>query len=177
MTIICPICSQKIEKNLVQVSRHTQLCQSNRKVTVIGQSPGKYNVLDYPLTGHSGEKLAKIAGLDHHEFLIRIYPYNIFDRRPERNKNGKGDSFDLELAKKITDVSFHNFKSNKVILLGRNVAKAFNIYKDIDFFIWFKLNNAEAVIFPHTSELNALWNNKNIWKKGNIILREALNEK
>ncbi len=44
-----------------------------------------------------------------------------------------------------------------VIILGKNVARAFNI-KDIKFFKWFKFNDAEAVVIPHLSGVNRWWN-------------------
>ena len=144
-------------------------------VLIIGQAPALKDDRTSPLSGRTGHRLATLMDMDMEEFLTTFDRANLFNKFPGKAESGGGDAFPLRQAttnafKLMQDNPPDNYRA--VILLGKNVAKAFNIQKP-EFFEWGgSTHRPPTVVIPHPSGLNRWWNELSNEK----IAREFLNE-
>jgi uracil-DNA glycosylase len=143
------------------------------KVLIVGQGPGKNHNGDKALAGSnrgSGVNLAKLCGISHEELLQRCTTVNLLSRW--YGSNGKGDQFPLKLAKrKAVKMWIEFFEHDNILLLGNNVAKAFETKASI--LEWIPLHGGmRFAIIPHPSGINRWYNSANNRKRAKIFLRE-----
>jgi hypothetical protein len=90
---------------------------------------------------------------------------NLLKRYPGRQ--GKGDKFNLKYASRVAKEMMYSNRlaDRQVILLGKNLAKAFGLqadYLEWNYFGWCdrdgKTQNMHVVIVPHPSGINRWWN-------------------
>ena len=144
-------------------------------VLIIGQAPAQKDDPGNPLTGKTGLRLANYMDLHLEEFLTTFDRANLFDKYPGKNEKGKGDAFPIQQAtinsfKLLRDNPPDNYRA--MILLGKNVAKAFNL-KDPEFLKWATTpQGLRYVVLPHPSGLNRWWNEKSNQKAALKFLGE-----
>jgi len=112
--------------------------------------------------------------MDMEEFLTTFDRANLFNKFPGKVERGPGDAFPIQQAtinayKLMQNNPPDNYRA--VILLGKNVAKAFNI-QDPEFFQWGTTHRPFTVVIPHPSGINHWWNDK----RNQRVAREFLSE-
>lgn len=125
------------------------------KPLIIGEAPSKNEYPPTPIAGRIGRRLADMAGLTFEDFLEKFERVNLLAVRQDTAE--KGFEFDLEYAKTSAMLLSMTLRLRPaVILLGRRVAKAFDL-KD-DYFAPLTINGAPAWIVPHPSGVSRWWN-------------------
>ena len=124
-------------------------------VLIIGQAPAQYDDPCHPITGRTGRRLASLMGMTITDFKSRFDRANLLDEWP--GKHGKGDAFpcSAHVEAGMMLVSRVHWDYRKIVMLGRNVAKAFSHKQD--WFVW-ELHDADWVAIPHPSGVNRWWN-------------------
>ena len=126
------------------------------KPLIVGEAPGKNGDPSKPIEGRVGARLADCCGLTLDEFLAAFERVNLLDEQPQ--DSGKGASFDVRQAGRVTRELEKTFAPGQVVLLlGKRVARAFRI-SCAEYFDWFALNHAQACVVPHPSGVNRWWN-------------------
>lgn len=105
--------------------------------------------------------------------LLNIWP----------GKAGKGDKFDAVKAGKAAWRMVPKLHKRRVVLLGKNVAKAFNC-EDMPLMVWEhrggwkgKLQyECEVAVLPHPSGVNRWWNNPKNYARARAFLLEAASQ-
>lgn len=123
-----------------------------RRVTIVGQAPGRRNGAALAFEGPSGRRLAALAGVSERELRRRAKLVNLLPRWP--GAAGKGDLFPAAAAKKAAKGMR---LGGRVPLAGRGVARAFGVGA-APFLEWFTLGRCEAAVFPHPSGVSHWWN-------------------
>lgn len=126
------------------------------KPLIIGQAPARGSTM--PFVGQSGRRLARLAGLDLEELHRRVEMTNILEEWPGRT--GKGDDFPMALAREKAAALIQRLERQeprRILLMGRKVKRAMgaNVY---EYFQWWPFDQHNAMIFPHPSGVNHLWN-------------------
>jgi len=116
--------------------------------------------------------LAFLCGISIPEYLNTFERINLLRDWP--GKQGKGDAFFLDEAKKVADRI--QLKGRMVVLLGKNVAKAFGV-SQLPWMTWAELRDGRVAVLPHPSGLN-LWynvleNSKRAQKFMKYVLKKA----
>lgn len=130
----------------------------------MGQAPSRETDGLPPFVGKCGEFLSKLMGSTHEQMLLDHEFYNVFDRWP--GKGLGGDLFPIPEARRAAKKLVEKLRGRTVVLLGANVARAFNC-KKFEYFCWYSYrdpaNVAKVVIphltvVPHPSQRNRIWN-------------------
>ena len=142
-------------------------------VLIIGQAPAQKDDRTSPLSGRTGRRLATLMNMDMEEFRTTFDRANLLNRFPG-HRVGAGDAFPIQQA----TINAHKLMQNNppdnyraVILLGKNVARAFNL-QNPEFFQWDRTHRPFTVVIPHPSGLNRWWNEKSNQR----VARKFLNE-
>jgi len=124
-----------------------------KHITIVGQGPGRLGEGRKPFEGKgSGSRLAEIAGvssLDEVAVLTNLLPRFY-------GKQGKGDSFPLKKAR--AEAKNMTLRTKKILLCGKNVARAFGI--KADYFEKTTVCGKIAYVIPHPSGVNRWWNDE-----------------
>ena len=121
-------------------------------VLFIGQAPAQKDEPSCPLSGRTGSRLALHMDLNLEEFLATFDRANLLNRFPG-HRVGAGDAFPIQQAtinayKLMQNNPPDNYRA--IILLGKNVARAFNLQKP-EFFQWDRTHRPGTVVSPHPS--------------------------
>jgi len=139
------------------------------KLLLIGQAPGRNGDPRRPLEGRIAGKMAELAGVPVGEWLDRTERMNLLGEF--RGKAGKGDAWDAELARKAADGMKKTIAGRRVLLLGRNVARAFGLV-DLPWLTWMEAFGAVAGAIPHPSGIVLWWNSPENRERASAFLRE-----
>lgn len=139
------------------------------RILVVGQGPSKDGVGKKPLDGDgSGERLAELCGLSREEMLANCTAVNLLNKF--YGKNGKGDKFPMDDAKKSAEalrVAWDNY--DRVVLLGQNVAKAFGVGEKL--LSWESDRGGSVVaVVPHPSPINLWYNDEKNYSEASKFL-------
>jgi len=143
------------------------------KLILIGQAPGRNGDPSRPLEGRNGRRLAKLAGIAEDEYLEITDRMNLLDRWP--GKKGKGDEWPVAEAEASANEMLPNLSGRRVLLVGRNVAKAFG-FGDLPWLEWRKLEGMEVAVIPHPSGIVLWWNDKENRQAAKKFLREVFTD-
>lgn len=93
----------------------------------MGQAPSKETEGKPVFSGKAGILLSKLLGTTQEEMLFRHEFVNLLDRWPGRSPSGKGDLFPAPEAERAALAlrCSGRLEGKMVIMLGRNVARAF----------------------------------------------------
>ncbi len=147
-----------------------------RKTLIVGQAPGKDTVGKPAFSGKSGPKFAKLLGIDHDRLWDEFEVVNLVDRYP--GSAAKGDNFPMDEAREKVARLRAAGLPERVILVGKNVARAFGLHKPmptpfgpyahvLKFFEWYDDPDDERTdtqypprfcIVPHPSGVSRFWN-------------------
>ena len=134
------------------------------KICFVGQSPSRTSDGQPPFTGKCGKFLAELMGLTQEEMLRAHDFLNVLDRWP--GAGIKGDKFPIPEAKIAAKKKLEQLRGRVVVLLGHNVARAFDC-KTFRYFEWYEIRNPEnfsevvvslMTVMPHPSQVNHWWN-------------------
>jgi len=140
-------------------------------ILFIGQAPHRTHDPGYrPLIdGQCGERLANLIGVDLEQYARMIDTMNIFDRWT--GSSAKGDVFPLQEARERAIHIWTEIKYEKIVFVGKNVAKAFGFAR-LDYFETIEIDGRIACVIPHPSGINRFWNDKeNVEKAKNFLRR------
>jgi len=130
------------------------------------------------ITGTIGRKLARLSGLEFHEWMRRTERLNLINRWPGRD-GIFGDAFPMKEAVANAYRLHPRLHGRMVILLGRNVADAFTL-TDLRELRWCAFGCEELewtmAIVPHPSGLNRWWNDAVNQRKAGRFLLKAYRE-
>lgn len=150
------------------------LVRQESPVLFIGQAPAGRDDPASPLSGATGRKLAALMGMSIEEFLATFDRANLLRKYPGKLLNSKGDAFPIQ---KATINAFKLMRNNPpdnyraIILLGKNVAKAFN-WQNPEFLEWDRTRRPFRVVIPHPSGINHWWNDKRNQRAAKEFLTE-----
>lgn len=119
----------------------------------MGEAPGgDVSIADRPglaLTGDSGKRLARLAGMSFSTYLRTYDRTNLFsDPQPDWHAKAAALSAELMLPQ---------FTGRNVLLLGAKVADAFSV-RDWDLYVWRTMAGGNVVRVPHPSGRNLVLN-------------------
>lgn len=131
-------------------------------VALVGQAPGKGDPTT-PLMGRAGRRLSFLMGVGWPDEYVELFArVNLLDEYPGA-REGKGDLFSVTDAREpaaeiVALIEAHG--GGEVVLLGKNVAKAFGVV-EADWLEMIDLTSkVRASIVPHPSGVNYWWNDK-----------------
>lgn len=128
------------------------------RVVLVGQAPYRGGDPTKPLTGRTGKKLAKLAGLKFPVQYARTFELrNVLDFYPGRSPHGKGDAFPLVDARMAADELVRELSGRTVVMLGQGVARAFRI-PGLPFLNWHVERGIVWGLMPHPSPIVRWWN-------------------
>lgn len=135
------------------------------RIQFVGQAPSRETDGKPPFTGKCGRFLAELLGTTQEQMLLDHKFINVLDSWP--GKGIGGDKFPMPAAKISARKKLMGLKGKLCILLGNNVARAFDC-KQFQYFSWYEIRNPEnfsevivpwMTIIPHPSGLVRHWNN------------------
>jgi hypothetical protein len=133
----------------------TNLLQRARPL-LVGQAPGPRSDPKEPLSGRCGARLAGLCCIEVEEFFRRFECVNLIDKFP--GKAGKGDRFPVNLARRAALCVSKEFADRKVVLLGDNVARAFEVGRIYPPGAFIPMWGGAVCTFPHPSGVSRWWN-------------------
>ena len=71
------------------------------------------------------------------------------------------------------DVTFHDARAKLVIMLGREVEKILTGKRNHPMFEEFEFNGVRAIVLPHPSPVNRVWNDKTMFEKARLAVEGA----
>lgn len=134
------------------------------KLIFVGQAPSRETDGKPPFTGKCGRFLAELMGLTQEEMLRTHEFMNVLDHWP--GASFKGDKFPVPEARIAAKKKLEQLRGRTVVLLGHNVARAFDC-KSFRYFEWYEIRNPEnfsevvvplMTIVPHPSGVNRYYN-------------------
>jgi uracil-DNA glycosylase len=127
------------------------------KLLFIGQAPSRESDGQPPFTGRCGKFLAQLMGITHESMLREFDFTNVLDYWP--GKGPGGDLFPIKLAQEEAVKMLPSMRGRTVVLLGANVARAFQLGK-FSYMGWYAVCNPEdhgdvvvprLTVVPHPS--------------------------
>ena len=158
-------------QNVNNFGMHLELDHDSRLV-LIGQAPGSKGN-GKPLEGRIGKLLAELTGLTVEDYLRLTERYNLLSRWP--GKNGKGDAWPADEAAEKAENMTTELTGRRVLLLGRNVARAFGL-GDLPLMTWQEWNEGKVALIPHPSGIVRWWNDKKNKKEAGDFFRDAVED-
>lgn len=134
------------------------------RIAFVGQAPSRETDGKPPFTGKCGRFLAELLGTTQEQMLLDHDFLNVLDRWP--GASIKGDKFPIPEAKIAAKRKLEQLRGRVVVLLGHNVARAFEC-KTFRYFEWYEIRNPEnyadvvvplLTVVPHPSQVNRWWN-------------------
>lgn len=147
-----------------------------RKTLIIGQAPAKDTVGKLPFSGKSGPKFADLLGVEHSSLWDAFDVVNLIEYFPGSSE--RGDVFPMAEARRRVVVIRTGGLPERVVLVGKNVARAFGLHKPmptpfgpyrhvLKFFEWYDDPDDERTddqypprfcVVPHPSGVSHFWN-------------------
>ena len=141
------------------------------RTIIVGQAPGPRTDSREPLSGQSGRRLAALCGMELDEFLAAFERVNLIRRWPGE-ANGKGDAFPMARARRAAVLRAGAFPGARVVLLGRQVAHAFDVY-GMKILEWHSTPAFTFALCPHPSGVCQWWNEPANVRRARKFWREA----
>jgi hypothetical protein len=138
-------------------------------VYLVGQAPSRTSDPSRPLAGRPCAFLGSLVGLDADAFRRRFRCLNLLQAFP--GKAGKGDAFPIAPARSAAA----QVRGRRLLLLGRNVARAFG-HADAPLLRWERRGGRLVAVLPHPSGINVWWNEPRNRRAARRFLRETLEE-
>lgn len=130
-------------------------------ILLVGEAPSK------PLDGRSGGWLASLVGTTWRELEERVVVRNLFGTHP-------GSAFPHEQARRaaVRMLSWASSEAGAIVMLGRNVARAFGLTADDPILTWRSLGAHEAIVVPYPTL--SRWNPEENRERARAAVREIL---
>lgn len=146
------------------------------KPLIIGQAPARGNDNKPPFSGLSGRRLAQLLDLGDNGDVLQEYfeLVNLIPNWP--GKTGKGDSFDMRLAKRHATQLTHELRcqpTRKILFMGKKVRRAMGVNGSWEYLEWMPFLKHQAACFPHPSGVNRWWNDTLQREAAQEFLREV----
>jgi uracil-DNA glycosylase len=141
-----------------------------RKVGLVGPAPSRRGDPSKPLAGPNGQKLARLAGITHDELIAcRRRHLNTH----YRGTPGKGHAFDHAKAHVNAADILLDWRVERIVLLGKNVARCFGI-RDLPFLAEIRIYGRRFLLCPHPSRTNRWWRERRNERRAQQILQRFL---
>lgn len=141
----------------------------SRRVLIVGQAPSRLSDPTEPLSGRSGERLARLCGLDLPSFLARFERVNVAPAWP--GKAGKGDRyFGAREARRVADDLRSLTAGRSIVVLGSANAAAFRL--TVPAFRFQQVGDARIAWSPHPSGVNRWWNEPENEARARVFWRQ-----
>jgi len=131
-------------------------------ITLIGEAPGKNGKPGEPaLLGNIGRRVARLMGTTEEQYQWQTRRENLLPHWPGKAKHGNGDAWPAKRARAAARVmvTSRQLDGHVVILLGRRVADAFGIRRDVQWFTWTDgVIGTRFAVAPHPSGASRWWN-------------------
>jgi hypothetical protein len=152
--------------------------QTSERITLVGPSPGLDSDPREPLSPGKNSRgtgwcLVRLTGLDPETYLMAFNRKNLLPHH--QGRNSKGDRLPLRWARREALRMSKELRGGIVVLIGRNVAKAFNIDHTPPF-EWIWMAGTKMAWIPSPSGANRWWNNLENKKTGEAFI-SALGQK
>jgi len=134
------------------------------RICFIGQAPSRETDGKSPFTGKCGKFLAELLGTTQEQMLLDHDFMNVLDRYP--GPSIKGDKFPIPEAKIAARKKLAQLRGRAVVLLGNNVARAFDC-RSFRYMEWYEIRNPDnyadvmvplMTVVPHPSGINRWFN-------------------
>lgn len=146
------------------------------KPLLIGQAPGPNTDPDMPLfplpKTSAGGRLRIYSGLWMSQYMTWYDRVNLLYAFPGKDGNGE-DKFPRPLARVAADAMVPLLQGRTVVMIGRNVSRAFHF--DAPFFLWHGFRGMRAVVVPHTSGRARVYNDPENRESLRRVMQEARN--
>lgn len=143
------------------------------KLLLIGQAPSKTGDNLHPLEGRIGRMLSGLAGVAFDDYLMLTERINLFSEWTGRREGAKGDSWDDLAARQRASELVRGFRDRTVVLLGRNVGRAFGLDR-LPWMTWIDFEGGRAAVLPHPSGIVRWWNDPKNRAEAGRFLKLAL---
>lgn len=142
----------------------------------VGQAPSGRGDPRRPVTGRIGARLMRLCGgLSLRDYCLLFGRLNLLAEFP--GKNGKGDAFPIDEARRRAAWISRSLGGRRVVLLGGGVARAFGLSRP-RLLEWTRIQDFEAAVVPHPSGINRWWNDpENEAKAAEFLTRTAEEER
>lgn len=132
----------------------------------VGEAPTAHATRG-PLSGRSGARLARLAGLTLDEWLDRTTRFNLFDEAP--------DEWNRDDAERCAQAILAVHPDDLVVALGRRVSRAFGAPRKAEWLEPVEIGDDRRVIpLPHPSGRSLYYNDPERRERVGAFLREAL---
>jgi uracil-DNA glycosylase len=142
----------------VEVTPDGALVGSPRRLLIVGQAPPRGGNLLPAFSGRSGARLRRLLGLgDEAAFREQVDAFNTLPRYPGKSASGKGDAFDMPLARHVAshiDIA----AAPLAIFCGWNAAEAFGFPPKVGFMSFVPHRGTLCAAVPHPSGASRFWN-------------------
>ena len=147
------------------------------KIVLVGFSPSHTGDPKEPLAGvGSGHRLAKLCGLDVATYLRTFDRINLHYETPKKN-----DRVTRLVGEASASMFRARFAGRKIILLGKDVARAFGFNDNDKMLEWIKMTSSNIflpltyfALLPHPSGLNRWYNEpRNVRRAERFLRREV----
>jgi hypothetical protein len=99
--------------------------------------------------------LVELLDVTEDEYLALFSRKNLLPEWP--GSSGKGDAFPMADASLSAVALSHVMRDSYLLLLGKNVARAFGL-NDVDYFKEVQRDTLTMMVVPHPSGINRWWN-------------------
>lgn len=136
----------------------------HKKLLFVGQAPSRTSDPSRPFSGQCGKFLAELLGTSQEDMLAKHDFINVLDTWP--GKGLGGDKFPMAEAKQAAMGKLDLLRGKTVVLLGANVARAFNV-SEFRYLGIYEIRSRENVldivaspvtVIPHPSGVNRYYN-------------------
>jgi len=140
---------------------------------LVGQAPSKTSDVEKPLSARPlSTSLCQLLSCDLLTYLSSFERINLLNAWPGSSK--KGDLFPARLGAERAKELIPYFRGREVILLGRNVAKAFGLRDEFPLLRYRQEHCCEMAVVPHPSGVNLWWNDEENKKAAATFLKSAM---
>ena len=149
------------------------------KTLIIGQAPAMNTEGKAAFSGKSGPKFAELLGVEHLRLWDTFDVVNLIDYYPgkPKDKTKRGDAFPMREAKYAAEGMRKLMNERAVVMVGRNVARAFKVHT-LDFFDWFvdaagygDCGFFRYCVVPHPSGISRYWNDPERVERAKLFMR------
>ncbi len=140
------------------------------KTLIIGQAPSRTSDPGEPLSGKSGERLARLCGISLSQFICRFDRENLLPAWPGE-RAGEGDSFiPVREARELAQRFRRAVSGRRVVVLGATLCCGFDLTQRAFEFAphW----EGEFAWSPHPSGVSRWWNDPENARRAGEFWRE-----
>ena len=147
------------------------------RIILVGQAPSRNGDPKTPLIGgRSGFFLQQLCGMSLLQYVRSFETVNVVEAWPGYSSS-KGDLFPADEAKVKAEAKAASWHGRRVILLGKNVARAFG-HNKTPLMTWTTDSRGfEVAVVPHPSGVSRWWNDPTNTERARAFLQSLQGER